>query len=154
VVGWGAANDATHITAPARDGSGLIQATRQALAKAGIAPDDIAAISAHGTGTVFNDLMELTAFQAVFGTRAVPVQSVKGAIGHTLGAAGGIEVALGLKALNCRVIPPTVGFRKPEQGVAGWVSALPLPVTGPYLLTTNSGFGGVNAALVLKGGAA
>lgn len=154
VVGWGSANDAVHITAPARDGSGLIQATRQALAKAGIAPDDVAAISAHGTGTVFNDQMELTAFQAVFGARAIPVQSVKGAIGHTLGAAGGIEVALGLKALNCRVIPPTVGFREPEQGAAGRVSALPLPVTGPFLLTTNSGFGGVNAALVLRGGAA
>ena len=151
VAGWGAANDATHITAPAREGCGLVQAVRQALAKAGITPDDVAAVSAHGTGTVYNDLMELTAFRAVFGDRPVPVHSVKGAIGHTLGAAGGIEVALGLMSLKSRVVPPTAGFREPDENVPGQVSARPQPMTGPYLLTTNSGFGGVNAALVLKG---
>ena len=154
VVGWGAANDATHITAPARDGCGLMQATRQALAKAAVTPDQIAAISAHGTGTVYNDLMELIAFRGVFGGRSLPVHSVKGAIGHTLGAAGGIEVALGLKSLNRGFLPPTVGFREPEDGAEGRVSSLAQPVTGSYLLTTNSGFGGVNAALVLKGGSA
>ncbi len=150
VRGWGVAGDANHITAPARDGCGLVQATRQALAKAGLDPEAVAAINAHGTGTVYNDLMELTAFQQVFGSRPLPLHSVKGAIGHTLGAAGGIEVALGLKTLQAGVIPPTVGLAEPEEGAAGRVSATPVDFSGDFLLTTNSGFGGVNAALVLE----
>ncbi len=91
VLGWGIANDATHITAPAKSGSGLIQAVDQALRSAKIIPEEITAISAHGTGTVYNDLMELNAFGQVFGERKVPMHSIKGAIGHTLGAAGGIR---------------------------------------------------------------
>jgi 3-oxoacyl-[acyl-carrier-protein] synthase II len=75
--------------------------------------------------------------------------SIKGAIGHTLGAAGAIEVILGFKALSSRIIPPTVGFTNPENGAEGQVSPEPQTVSGDYLLTTNSGFGGVNAALVL-----
>ena len=101
VDGWGAANDATHVVAPARDGCGLVQAIRQALQRAGIGEEEVAAISAHGTGTVYNDLMELTAFREVFGARKPPIYSAKGALGHTMGAAGGIELTLGLKA------PPT-----------------------------------------------
>ena len=75
--------------------------------------------------------------------------SIKGAIGHTLGAAGAIEITLGLKTLSTRMVPPTVGFSNPEKGAEGQVSPEPQPVSGDYLLTTNSGFGGVNAALVL-----
>jgi 3-oxoacyl-[acyl-carrier-protein] synthase II len=150
IAGWGSANDATHITAPARDGCGLVQATRQAIGRAGIAPGDVAAINAHGTGTVYNDAMELVAFRSVFGDRVVPMNSVKGAIGHTLGAAGGIEVALGLLSLRHRTLPPTAGFLEPEEGAEGRVSPEAQPIRGDWLLTTNSGFGGVNAALVLK----
>lgn len=149
VLGWGIANDATHITAPAKSGRGLIQAVGQALRSALRKPEEITAISAHGTGTVYNDLMELNAFRQVFGERKVPVYSIKGAIGHTLGAAGGLEVILGLKTLSSRMAPPTVGFSNPEQGAEGQVSSGPQAVSGDYLLTTNSGFGGVNAALVL-----
>ncbi|MGD8945443.1 MAG: beta-ketoacyl-[acyl-carrier-protein] synthase family protein [Desulfobacterales bacterium] len=149
ILGWGIANDATHITAPAKSGRGLVQAAVQALQRAGRKADEIAAVSAHGTGTVYNDLMELNAFRRLFGERKVPMYSIKGAIGHTLGAAGGIEVVLGLKALAAGMIPPTVGFSKPEKGAEGQVSPGPQDVLGDYLLTTNSGFGGVNAALVL-----
>jgi 3-oxoacyl-[acyl-carrier-protein] synthase II len=99
VLGWGIANDATHITAPAKSGRGLVQAVDQALKSAKIKPEEITAISAHGTGTVYNDLMELNAFRQVFGERKLPMHSIKGAIGHTLGAAGGIEVILGFKTL-------------------------------------------------------
>jgi 3-oxoacyl-[acyl-carrier-protein] synthase II len=154
VAGWGVANDATHVTAPARDGCGLAQAVRLALAKAGIGPDDVGAVNAHGTGTVYNDRMELTAFEAVFGDRPFPLNSIKGAIGHTLGATGGIEAALALRSLNDRALPPTAGFREPEEGCRPSVSALPQPIGGRCLLSTNSGFGGVNAALILKGAAA
>jgi 3-oxoacyl-[acyl-carrier-protein] synthase II len=154
VLGWGVANDATHITAPARDGCGLILAVRQALAKAELCANAVSAISAHGTGTVYNDLMELTAFATVFGAHRVPIHSVKGAIGHTLGAAGGIEVALGFKALTAGTVPPTAGFRTPEAGAEDIVSSQAVSFAGDVLLTTNSGFGGVNAALLLGKGEA
>lgn len=149
VRGWGVANDATHITAPARNGCGLAQAVATALRRAGIRPDDLDAVNAHGTGTVYNDLMELTAFKQAFGGHVVPTFSIKGAIGHTMGAAGGIEVALGLKALTERQIPPTTGLQEPMTEARGWVATRPVSIVGNHLLTTNSGFGGINAALVL-----
>jgi len=149
ISGWGVANDATHITAPARDGCGLIQAISRALQMSGISPDVVHAVCAHGTGTIYNDLMEFTAFKQIFNNRKVPVFSIKGAIGHTLGAAGGIEVAVGMKSLSCQVAPPTIGLRTPMDEAMGWVSSGSVSFSGDYLLTTNSGFGGINAALVL-----
>jgi 3-oxoacyl-[acyl-carrier-protein] synthase II len=150
VIGWGAANDATHVVAPAQDGCGLVRAIRQALQRAGIGEEEVAAISAHGTGTIYNDLMELTAFREVFGARKIPIYSAKGALGHSMGAAGGIELALGLKALEAQVVPPTVGCRNPEEGARDLVSSKPRDLAGDYLLTTNSGFGGINSAIVLS----
>jgi 3-oxoacyl-[acyl-carrier-protein] synthase II len=152
VAGWGAANDATHVTAPARDGCGLVQAVGAALSRAGLAGEQVGGISAHGTGTVYNDLMELTAFRTVFGDRRLPVHSVKGAIGHTLGAAGGIEIAIGVKSLRERVVPPTVGLLDPEELGEGWLSGGSQQLDGRYLLSTNSGFGGVIAAVILEEG--
>jgi 3-oxoacyl-[acyl-carrier-protein] synthase II len=149
ILGWGVSNDATHITAPARDASGLMRAIRQALKRANLTEQEITTINAHGTGTVYNDLMEITAFRQIFGEHKVPVCSVKGAIGHTMGAAGGIEVALGLKTLSTQIVPPTVGFSDPEDSAEGLVSSKPVQISGDYLLTTNSGFGGINAAIVL-----
>lgn len=150
VCGWGAANDANHITAPARDGRGLIQTIRQTLSCADIAADAVAAISAHGTGTVYNDMMEITAFKEIFAERKVSFSSVKGAIGHTLGAAGGIEAVLALKSLETGLIPPTCGLKNPEQLAAGQLSNAAQSFDGDMLLSTNSGFGGVNAALLLQ----
>jgi 3-oxoacyl-[acyl-carrier-protein] synthase II len=152
LLGWGAANDATHITAPARDGCGLRQAVVKALDIAGRNADEIAAVCAHGTGTVYNDLMELNAFEQIFGNRQLPIFSIKGSIGHTLGAAGGIEAAVGLRTLGEQTTPPTVGFSNPERGAKNKVSFKPLPFSGDCLLTTNSGFGGINAALILGKG--
>ena len=149
ILGWGGANDAAHITAPAKSGRGLIQAIEQALETAGRKAEEIAAVNAHGTGTVYNDRMELNAFRKVFGQRRMPLYSVKGAIGHTLGAAGGIDVALGLKTLAAQTVPPTVGLEAPMEGAVSLVSREPQPFSGDCLLTTNSGFGGINAALIL-----
>jgi 3-oxoacyl-[acyl-carrier-protein] synthase II len=148
--GWGVAGDAFHITAPARDGCGLVQAVRGALERADLSPEKVAGINAHGTGTVYNDAMELTAFGSVFGDRNIPLHSIKGAIGHTLGAAGGIETAVALRSLAEGIIPPTVGCSDPE--VEGQVGDRPFPLAGDVLLATNSGFGGINAALVLEKG--
>jgi 3-oxoacyl-[acyl-carrier-protein] synthase II len=149
VLGWGTANDAHHITAPARDGCGLILAVRQALATAGLTPGEVDGISAHGTGTVYNDLMELTAFGTLFGEGCPPLHSVKGALGHTLGAAGGIEVALGVRSLAAGLLPPTVGLGEPEPAAGGLVSSIAQSFAGRVLLSTNSGFGGINGALLL-----
>ncbi len=150
IRGWGIANDAFHITSPAQDGSGLVAAIEKALARAGLQHGQISAISAHGTGTIYNDLMELTAFNKVFHGRTLPVYSVKGSTGHTIGAAGGIEVALATKALVAQIVPPTVGFQHPEEGAQGRVSSKPVPLNGDFILTSNSGFGGINAAIVLE----
>lgn len=156
VCGWGAANDAFHITAPDPDGYGLTSAINQALRRAGLKKEAVCAVCAHGTGTISNDAMELRALGRCFGDHASmcwpPVYSVKGAIGHTLGAAGGIEIALGLKVLARQIVPPTVGFSCPAEGAQGRVFDKPLAVRGDYLLTSNSGFGGVNAVIVLERG--
>ncbi|NQU45176.1 beta-ketoacyl-[acyl-carrier-protein] synthase family protein, partial [bacterium] len=98
--GWGIANDANHITGPARDGCGLIAAFQSAIDQAGVDAGDVEAFCAHGTGTVYNDAMELTAVETLFARRPFPLFSIKGAIGHTLGAAGAIEVGVCLRALR------------------------------------------------------
>jgi 3-oxoacyl-[acyl-carrier-protein] synthase II len=150
IRGWGIANDAFHITSPAEDGSGLVTAIKKSLVRGGLKHDQISAVSAHGTGTVYNDLTELKGFNTVFCGRTLPIYSVKGSTGHTVGAAGGIEVALATQALATQTVPPTVGFRNPEEGAEGRVSSKPVPLCGNYILTTNSGFGGINAAIMLE----
>ncbi|MFO7760470.1 MAG: beta-ketoacyl synthase N-terminal-like domain-containing protein [Thermodesulfobacteriota bacterium] len=146
VGGWGAACDARHITAPCRQASGLIKAIGQTI---GGGSRKVGAINAHGTGTVYNDAMEMVAIDQVFEGR-IPVHSVKGSIGHTLGAAGVIEAALALKALREGVIPPTAGLGVPEKErwrVSGEKKQL---LEHPSILTCNSGFGGINAALLFE----
>jgi 3-oxoacyl-[acyl-carrier-protein] synthase II len=150
ICGWGIANDANHITGPSRDGFGLMQSIQQALKIAGMDAAEIEAFCAHGTGTVYNDAMELTAVEQVFGERRFPVFSIKGALGHTLGAAGGIETILSRRCLQEKTTPPTCGFEQGEERTAGRLCAKSQRFGGNNILTTNSGFGGVNAALVLK----
>jgi 3-oxoacyl-[acyl-carrier-protein] synthase II len=150
LVGWGIASDAHHVTAPSRTGEGLVLAIQQALAGAKLTAVDLAAISAHGTGSNYNDAMELTAFSRLF-KRIPPMHSVKGAIGHTMGACGTIETIVGLCSLKHQCLPPTVGLSVPEERARRCVSAQAQPFSGQYLLTTNSGFGGINACLILSG---
>jgi 3-oxoacyl-[acyl-carrier-protein] synthase II len=148
--GWGAANDATHISAPARDGKGLIAAITAAMNKAQVLPGAIGAFCAHGTGTVYNDAMELTATEAIFGDRLFPLFSVKGALGHTLGAAGGIEALICAQALAKAIVPPTAGLRHAEARAQGRVSGERQTLATKRILTSNSGFGGINGALILE----
>lgn len=149
ITGWGQANDAVHVTAPARDGCGLIQAMQAGLRRAGVDPQEVGAVHGHGTGTVYNDAMELTALRAVFGAAVPPMHSIKGAVGHTLAAAGGVEAAVSLMSLRTGMIPPTVGLEQAEDGAEGFVSSGPQNVRGDVILTVNSGFGGINAGLTL-----
>jgi 3-oxoacyl-[acyl-carrier-protein] synthase II len=127
----------------------LILAVAQALRRAHVVPGDIGAISAHGTGSVYNDAMELTAFRKVF-DRPIPLHSVKGATGHTMGASGVIETIVGLQSLAHGRIPPTVGLNQPDAQAQGWVACVSQSLQGNLLLNTNSGFGGINAAVVLE----
>ncbi len=149
LVGWGAASDANHVTGPSREGDGLVAAINAALALARLSPEDIAAVCAHGTGTSYNDSMEMAAYKKVF-KKEIPVFSVKGSIGHTMGAAGLLESIVSLKALERRTVPPTVGFKTPDSLSDGWVSDMPQKIQGDYILKTNSGFGGINTALVFR----
>lgn len=149
--GWGMTCDANHLTGPSRDGAPLAEAVRAALEMAGCMPEVVSAICAHGTGTVYNDQMEMLAFRRVFGEQVLPTFSVKGGIGHTLGAAGLVEALLSLEFLRRGQIPPTVGLQSVSQDAQGWVTETACPVSpSGVVLTTNSGFGGVNAVLVLS----
>ena len=151
IRGWGVANDAVHLTAPAQDGRGLIKACKRALNRAALEADKIAAINAHGTGTIHNDNMEIAAFSALFGQRKIPFHSVKGALGHTLGAAGALETVIAVESLNNQLLPPTTGLEEAENEISNQVSPEIIKFSGKNLLLTNSGFGGVNAALILAG---
>ncbi len=153
VAGSGLAGDAVHMTAPARDGAGAARAMRAALQDAAVDVRQLDFISAHGTGTVYNDAMEIAAIGAVLGEHRgrVPVNSIKGAIGHTLGAAGAFEAILCAQALRYGLIPPTVSCEilDPEcdlDVVRGAARRAALRV----VLSTSSAFAGNNAALVLR----
>jgi 3-oxoacyl-[acyl-carrier-protein] synthase II len=152
IAGTGAAADATHMTAPDRQGRGAARAMAAALADAALSPPAIGFVSAHGTGTVYNDAMEAVAIASVFGPAAVPVNSIKGAIGHTLGAAGALEVVMCLDVLRTGLVPPTAGLETLDPACAALdvVRGSPRRVEARAVLTTSSGFAGANAALVLE----
>ncbi len=152
VAGCGSSSDATHITAPARDGCGLKRAVTLAVDNAGCELNEITAINAHGTGTIYNDAMELTAFNALYNEHIPPIFSVKGAIGHCLGPCGLVEMIIALRSLKEQVIPPIVGMSQPDEALANSISGQTLKLSGNVMLKTNSGFGGTNVALILKGG--
>lgn len=149
IAGWGLSSDANHMTGPSRDGSGLARAIQCSLRLAGLDEKKIGFISAHGTGTQYNDAMEMLAFKSVFSTRR-PIFSIKGGMGHSMGATGLIETALVTRAFDEDTVPPTVRMAEADENAEGWVSAKAVGVTCEFALKTNSGFGGVNAALVLK----
>lgn len=151
VEGWGLSCDANHMTGPSRDGAGLARAITQALNLAAIQADRVGSLSAHGTGTSYNDSMEMKAFRSVFRDRPLPVYSVKGSMGHTMGLAGLAEMILALKSMEAQLVPPSANLHEVDPEAEGWVSAVPVKTTGMNtVLSTNSGFGGVNAALVLS----
>jgi 3-oxoacyl-[acyl-carrier-protein] synthase II len=149
VIGWGMSNDSNHMTSPSREGNGLAAAIKQALSKAKISASDIGSICAHGTGTLYNDLMEMKAFQKVF-LNPIPVYSVKGATGHTLGAAGLLEIIICIKSLQEKLIPGTVGLSLADDEAVGWVNSGAIKCDNSLTLSVNAGFGGVNAAVVIS----
>jgi len=149
VAGWGMSNDANHMTGPSRTGEGMVLAIRKALKSAHADEKQIGIISAHGTGTVFNDAMEIKAFTTVFSDKA-PVYSIKGGTGHTMGATGLVEMIIALRALKEGCVPFTVNLQDPHEEFREWVFVGQRPVrAGAMALLTNAGFSGINAALVI-----
>jgi 3-oxoacyl-(acyl-carrier-protein) synthase len=152
IAGWGLSGDAYHMTGPAPDGNGLARAIDAGLQKAGIKPEDVGSIAAHGTGTIHNDAMEIQAFKRAF-AEPVPIYSIKGGTGHTMGAAGLIETIIGLQTLHDQQIPPTVNLNTPDPEGTNWINTKTRSISSKYSVTTNSGFGGTNCALILDGDA-
>jgi len=151
VVGWGLSSDANHITGPSRNGYGLSLAIRKAIESSGIDASQINSISAHGTGTIFNDSMEMKAYRREFQNVSRPLYSIKGALGHTVGAAGLIESLIALKSLHDGVTPPNVNMKTVDDEASGWAFPESQKINrGGATLTANSGFGGINVALVLS----
>lgn len=153
VVGYGMSGDAYHITAPSEDGDGAVRCMERALRKAGLAPTDIDYINAHGTSTPFNDRLETLAIKRVFGAHAarVAVSSTKSMTGHTLGAAGGVEAGISALAVYHQVAPPTINLEVPDEGCdLDYVPHVKRPMAMRHVLSNSFGFGGTNAALVLR----
>ncbi len=151
VCGSGSALDGVHMTGPDPSGRGLARAIAAALSDAEMSPDDITAVSAHGTATRFNDAMEARALQQVFGerTKVLPTHSIKGAVGHTLGAAGVLDAIVCVRALHAGIWPPTSGIGEPDPALELDVTTAPRVLRGKVVLSTAAGFGGINSALVI-----
>jgi 3-oxoacyl-[acyl-carrier-protein] synthase II len=152
VAGYGASNDAFHMTQPDQDGRGAEKAMRAALADAGAEPQEIGYINAHGTSTPFNDRIETHAIHSVFNGGSPPVSSTKSAIGHLLGAAGAVEAVAVLGALQRGILPPTLNFEQPDPDCdLDYVPDGPREAPDLELALSNSfGFGGQNACLAFR----
>jgi 3-oxoacyl-[acyl-carrier-protein] synthase II len=158
VRGVGQTSDAHHLTAPRADGAGAAAAITAALDDAGLTPEDVDYVNAHGTSTPLNDRSETVAIKVALGDRAgeIPVTSTKSAIGHLLGAAGAVEAIATISSLQKQVVGPTLGLEEPDEGldldyVPGSSKPLEFPAERKPIGISNSlGFGGHNAVLVLE----
>lgn len=153
VVGYGATCDAYHITSPAEDGSGAARAMTDAIKDAGITPEDIDYVNAHGTSTHHNDLFETKAIKLALGDHAydVKVSSTKSMIGHLIGAAGGVEFITCVKSIEEGYVHPTVGLENPGEGCdLDYVQGEGVNMEVNYAISNSLGFGGHNASLLVK----
>jgi 3-oxoacyl-[acyl-carrier-protein] synthase II len=153
LVGYGMSADAYHITAPSEDGDGAYRVMRAAIESAGVTPDDVDYINAHGTSTPQGDQLETLAIKRCFGDHAarVAVSSTKSMTGHLLGAAGGLEAGITVLAVHDQIAPPTINLDHPDEKCdLDYVPHKSRPVRITYALSNSFGFGGTNAALLFK----
>ncbi len=153
VVGWGATNDSYHITAPHPEGEGTVPCMQQALDQAGLAPEAVGYINAHGTSTPVGDVAETNAIKRVFGAHAkkLAVSSTKSMTGHLLGAAGGLESIFCIKALETGMLPPTINLDNQDpQCDLDYVANRARRSEIQYALNNSFGFGGTNSSTLFK----
>ncbi|BCJ85154.1 beta-ketoacyl-ACP synthase II [Effusibacillus dendaii] len=153
VIGYGMSGDAYHITQPAPEGEGAARAMREALRDAGIQPEQVDYINAHGTSTDFNDKFETMAIKKVFGDYAykLPVSSTKSVTGHLLGAAGAVEAVACLKAIENQILPPTINYEHPDPECdLDYVPNQARPAKADIVMSNSFGFGGHNACIILR----
>lgn len=153
VLGYGLSNDAYHATSPDPNGGGAIRSMRQALEQAGLRPEQVDYINAHGTSTPYNDQMEAIAIKAVFGDQAesIPISSTKSMIGHTLGTAGSIEFLTCALALQHQFLPPTINFENPIADFEfDFVPNVSRPAAIEVALSNSFAFAGNTASIVLR----
>jgi 3-oxoacyl-[acyl-carrier-protein] synthase II len=153
VVGYGMTGDAFHITMPDETASGAVRVMTKAIADAGISPEEVDYINAHGTSTPYNDKFETLAIKKTFGEHAyrVAVSSTKSMTGHLLGAAGGIEAVFSVLAIQEGKLPPTINYVNPDPDCdLDYVPNEPREASVRYALSNSFGFGGTNAALLFK----
>jgi 3-oxoacyl-(acyl-carrier-protein) synthase len=155
VEGFGSSCDGFDQVAPEPGGRGLLEASRRALSAAGVTEEGVGGYHAHGTGTIQNDRMEAAAFAALFSGRDVPVSAIKGSLGHTLGAAAALDVAVCVLMLERGTVPPVTNLKAidPRAQLPATIG-VPCPLKGNRLLVVSAGFGGINTALVLAAPAA
>ncbi|MGI8588160.1 MAG: beta-ketoacyl-ACP synthase II [Chloroflexia bacterium] len=154
IVGYGTTADASHVTAPAEDGGGAARAMQIALRKAGLRPDQIGYLNAHGTGTPLNEKYETIAIKRAFGDAAyrVPISSTKSMTGHLLGATGALEAIFCIKALETGILPPTINYEEPDPDCdLDYIPNEARHLRIEYAMTNSMGFGGHNASLILAG---
>ena len=153
VAGAASSCDAFHMTAPQEDGEGMARAMKEAIRDAGISPDDVDHINAHGTSTHLNDLCETKAIKRVFGKRAydIPITACKSQFGHLLGAAGGVEGVVAALTLHNGVIPATINYTTPDEECdLDYMGGGPRQKQANYVLSNSFGFGGTNSCVVFK----
>ena len=153
VVGYGLTGDAYHLTAPDPDGEGAARCMKMALDNAGIKPEEVDYINAHGTSTPFNDLYETMAIKKVFGSHAgkLMVSSSKSMTGHMLGAAGGLEAAITLLSMDTGVVTPTINYQEPDPECdLDYVPNTARDAKVNCALSNSFGFGGTNATLLFR----
>lgn len=153
IGGWGIASDAYHVCQPHPEGQGLSKAMSTAIRHAGVAPEDIDYVNAHGTGTKINDSAETAALHRTFGAaaRTLPVSSTKSTTGHMLEGSGAVEAVIGLYALRHGILPPTAGYTTADPACdLDWIPNEPRTADVRRVLTANAAFGGVNTAIVLE----
>jgi 3-oxoacyl-[acyl-carrier-protein] synthase II len=153
LVGYGMASDAYHISAPCEDGDGILRVMRRTLADAGVAPEAVGYVNAHGTSTPHGDPVEILALKQVFGehARRLAVSSTKSMTGHLLGAAGGLEAGITALALHEGVLPPTINLDNPDPACdLDCVPNVARQTGVEYALSNSFGFGGTNAALLFR----
>jgi 3-oxoacyl-[acyl-carrier-protein] synthase II len=153
LVGYGMSSDAFHITQPSEDGDGAVRVMTNAMKDAGIQPHEVDYINAHGTSTHYNDKLETMAIKRVFGDSAqsIPVSSTKSMMGHLLGAAGGVEAGISALALKDQIVPPTSNYENPDPDCdLDYVPNAARRIPIRYVLSNSFGFGGTNAALLMK----